>query len=273
MNHVFLFGSTWSLVPLALTFMVASPVWAQPLSTATVDRLRNQVTLTPANAPARPAQRQDVLRPQDQLSTGPGSLAQLIFNDQSLMRLGQNSVFQFAADRREFILNQGVGMMITPRGAGARIVTPAAVAAVQGSLVLTVVQPTTPGQTSPNDRVTFFAFTSPIQLLDASEQPLGTIPVGSVGTLQNGEFLGAAPFDFIGVLNQVPILRGLTTPAEDESPATVAILASEKEVIDQVLPDLTPPSLDLQDPVNPNDLIRDPSQVLPQERDITIIID
>jgi len=272
MNSILFWRCTWGLA-LGLNFVLVNPVWAQPLSSASVDRLRNQVTLTPAGSPARPAQRQDVLRPQDQLITGPGSLAQLIFDDRSLMRLGQNSVFQFASDRREFILNQGVGMMITPRGAGARIVTPAAVAAVQGSLVLTVVRPATPGQTSPDDTVMFFAFTSPIQLLDPAEQPLGTIPVGSVGVVQNGDFLGAAPFDYTNALSEAPILIGLTTPLEEESSDAAEILASEREVIETVIPDLTPPELDLTDPIRPDDLIRDPSQVVPDERDITIIIE
>ncbi|MEN9265551.1 MAG: FecR domain-containing protein [Thermostichales cyanobacterium BF4_bins_65] len=261
-----------AIISLGLGLTIGIPTWAQPLASATVDRLRNQVTLTPAGGSARPAQPQDVLRPQDQLVTGQASLAQLVFNDQSLMRLGQNTVFQFAADRRDFILNQGVGMMITPRGAGARIVTPAAVAAVQGSLVLAIVRPATPGQPGPNDTVTFFAFTSPIQVLDPNERPLGTIPVGHVGSVQNGEFLGSAPFDFQGALSTAPILSGLGDEDPQESATVQAILASERQVIEQVIPDLTPPKLDLSDPPNPNDLIRDPNQALPQERDITIII-
>ncbi|GAB4218215.1 MAG: hypothetical protein OHK0012_26100 [Synechococcales cyanobacterium] len=253
--------------------LVGESLWAQPLNTATVDRIRNQVTLTVVGGNPRAAQAQDVLRPQDQLTTGQGSQAQLVFDDRSLMRLGQNSVFQFASDRREFILNRGVGMSITPKGVGGRVVTPAAVAAVQGSMVLTVVRPKNAGQTSPEDQVTFFAFSSEIDLRDPNDQPLGTIPVGQVGTVQDGQFLGAVPFDVLGTLAQSPILRGLNEPDPEDSPLAQEILASEKEIIEVVIPDLTPPEGDFSDSPNPNDIIRDPLQLEPGQRDIIIIID
>ncbi|MEL6816606.1 MAG: hypothetical protein AAFP03_17630, partial [Cyanobacteria bacterium J06598_3] len=97
------------------------------LTQAEVYSLRNIVQLMLQNQPPRSASLQDTLAPRDAMQTGSRSLAELIFNEGSLARLGSNSVFRFVPGLRRyqlpdgslhsetvFQLQRGVALLVSP---------------------------------------------------------------------------------------------------------------------------------------------------------------
>ncbi len=105
------------------------------LESAKVTAAINQVVLADAGA-TRPATVGDTLRGQSTLETGTKSRAELVFNDQSIARLGANSQFSFARGTRDLELSQGVILMQVPKGAGgATIKTAAVTAAITGTTI------------------------------------------------------------------------------------------------------------------------------------------
>jgi len=96
----------------------------------------------PTKAPTRAAQIGDVVKGGKLLSTGKSSRAELLFNDNTVARLGANSVFTFRPDSRNLHLSSGFILMHTPKGhGGASITTPSATAAVLGTTVMLSAQP------------------------------------------------------------------------------------------------------------------------------------
>ena len=114
--------------------LLPSIVSAQtPLNRATIQNLRNKVDLT-AKQQTRPAQTADVMTPGDALRTYRQAMAELRFNDNSLARLGEQALFQFMPNSRNFDLRQGtVLLFITPGQGRTRVRTPNAAAGIRGS--------------------------------------------------------------------------------------------------------------------------------------------
>jgi len=79
---------------------------------------------------------------QQYLKTGSSSLAELIFNDQTMARLGSNSVFRFSSDKTNLLLEKGEGLFVVPKGlGGATISTPSLSAAILGTTVYVKMDP------------------------------------------------------------------------------------------------------------------------------------
>ncbi|OLP20276.1 hypothetical protein BST81_00605 [Leptolyngbya sp. 'hensonii'] len=110
---------------------IAQPV---PLTRATVQSIRNQVSLIPRNQARRSARIADVMIPGDALATALASLAELRFNDGSLARIGEQAVFRFVPKTRTFHLSNGTVLVLIPPGRGTtRVRTPNATAGIKGS--------------------------------------------------------------------------------------------------------------------------------------------
>lgn len=125
---------TFTLALCSAATLLPSIVSAQtPLNRATIQNLRNKVDLT-AKQQTRPAQKADVMTPGDALRTYRQAMAELRFNDNSLARLGEQALFQFMPNSRNFDLQQGtVLLFITPGQGRTRIRTPNAAAGIRGS--------------------------------------------------------------------------------------------------------------------------------------------
>jgi hypothetical protein len=125
---------TFTLALCSAATLLPSNVSAQtPLNRATIQNLRNKVDLT-AKQQTRPAQKADVMTPGDALRTYRQAMAELRFNDNSLARLGEQALFQFMPNSRNFDLQQGtVLLFITPGQGRTRIRTPNAAAGIRGS--------------------------------------------------------------------------------------------------------------------------------------------
>ena len=71
------------------------------------------------------------------LNTGKKSRAELLFNDNTVARLGANSVFSFKPGSRDIELKSGFLLLHTPKGkGGANIKTPSAAASVLGTTIM-----------------------------------------------------------------------------------------------------------------------------------------
>ncbi len=110
---------------------------AADLEQASVTRVFNDVELLPPDAGARPAAVGDAVSGRTAVQTGNQSRAELTFNDQTLARLGGNSVFSFERGTRDLNLEKGVILLQVPKNAGgAKINTAAVTAAVTGTTVM-----------------------------------------------------------------------------------------------------------------------------------------
>ncbi|MEQ1862029.1 MAG: FecR domain-containing protein [Chthoniobacteraceae bacterium] len=90
-----------------------------PYSQATVTRLQNKVSYGRAAEGAhRPAQSGDVVKAQSYLLTETDARAELKYDDGSIVRIGQNTVFTFEASTRTLTLAHGSLIFYIPKGVG-----------------------------------------------------------------------------------------------------------------------------------------------------------
>lgn len=131
---------------LALLLVPAFRVGAAPLSEATVTRVVNKVEIIPSNAPPEPASLGEVIRGRTGVRTGGNSRAQLTFTDQTLARLGANTLFSFERGTRELDLENGSILLQVPKGAGGATIRSAPVtAAITGTTIMMEYSPGNPG--------------------------------------------------------------------------------------------------------------------------------
>lgn len=143
-------------------FLTAGFVHAEPtaLRSAKVTEVQNDVRLqeetsqasaadpdpspyrNPAKAPTRAAVQGDIVKGGRMLTTGKSSRAELLFNDNTIARLGSNSLFTFRPESRNVHLSSGFILLHTPKGkGGATVTTPTASAAVLGTTIMLSVLP------------------------------------------------------------------------------------------------------------------------------------
>jgi len=112
------------------------PMFAAGLEQAEVTRAFNVVDILNQTGDARPAEVGDEVSGSTAVRTGGRSRAELTFNDQSIARLGGNTIFSFNKGTRDMNLDNGVILLQVPKGAGgAEIRTSAVTAAVTGTTV------------------------------------------------------------------------------------------------------------------------------------------
>ena len=96
----------------------------------------------PTKAPTHQAAVGDMIHGGRLLKTGKDSRAELLFNDNTIARLGANSIFTFRRDSRNVHLSSGFVLLHTPKGnGGASVTTPTATAAVLGTTIMLSVLP------------------------------------------------------------------------------------------------------------------------------------
>jgi len=139
-----LMKSVFPLICLAIVILAPPSRAASTLNSAKVTQVQNEVLLQPgAAAPAvatpdsRPAVVGDMVEGTKTLVTGKKSRAELLFNDNTIARLGANSVFSFKPGSRDIELKSGFLLLHTPKGkGGANIKTPTAAASVLGTTIM-----------------------------------------------------------------------------------------------------------------------------------------
>lgn len=111
--------------------------------TAQVTKVIHDARLLGRNAEPRPASVNDVVADGTSLETGGESGAELTFTDQTVARLGSNSVLSFKNGTRNLDLGDGAMLLQVPKTAkGARLQTDGVAAAISGTTVMFECHPT-----------------------------------------------------------------------------------------------------------------------------------
>jgi FecR protein len=125
------------LSAVVFTLMVAGLVFAADKRDARVTQIVRDVRVLPSRAAARPASLNETVRQGAGVRTGSESRAELTFSDQSLTRLGANTVFSFDQGARDLNLTSGAVLICVPPESGSvRLSTPAVSAAISGGIAM-----------------------------------------------------------------------------------------------------------------------------------------
>lgn len=110
---------------------------AGPLTEARVTKIVNRVQVVdPAKGP-HAASLHETIRDEIELKTGVKSRSELLFQDNTLTRLGPETSFSFKAGTRDLNLDKGTMLLQVPKGlGGAKIRTAAVTAAITGTTIL-----------------------------------------------------------------------------------------------------------------------------------------
>ena len=123
----------------ALFFLGSLPseIQAAQLKEARVSQIVRDVKILPHEAAPRQARLSDTVRDGTGVRTGVESRAELTFTDQTLARLGANTIFSFNEGTRNLDLGGGAMLLRVPKNAGgAQITTAAITAAITGTTIL-----------------------------------------------------------------------------------------------------------------------------------------
>ena len=124
-----------SLLGVIIGFAVSVP--AAQLKEARVTQVVKDVKLLSTGAAERPAAVRDEVRDGTAVRTGGDSRSELKFTDQTLARLGANTIFSFTEGTRNLNLQDGAMLLRVPKGAGgAKINSSAVTAAITGTTVM-----------------------------------------------------------------------------------------------------------------------------------------
>lgn len=111
---------------------------AEPLNSATVSRVENQVSygkVVGDKSETRPAVTNDVIQSKNFLLSETNSRAELRYEDGTIVRIGQNTIFTFEANNRIFDLKKGTFVFYVPKGkGGGTIKTQSFTAAITGTI-------------------------------------------------------------------------------------------------------------------------------------------
>lgn len=123
------------LATAALTLPVTAR--AEKFTRAEVTKVVNDVRLLTGVETSRPASRGAIVSGSTAVRTGQKSRTELQFPDESVVRLGSNSIFSFLQGKREVDLQQGTLLMQVPKSLGRTQVKTAAIsAAITGTTIL-----------------------------------------------------------------------------------------------------------------------------------------
>jgi len=129
--------SRFILMIAALAFALASglpnEVSADELKEAKVTQVIQDVRVLPSNASPRPAAVNDNVRQGTAVQTGVQSRSELTFKDQTITRLGEQTIFSVGEASRTIELGSGQFLLCVPKKAGgAKVKAGAVTAAITG---------------------------------------------------------------------------------------------------------------------------------------------
>src|SRR5881275_1367672 len=127
-------ASSSLLVATGLTaFLIVTAMFAAERKHARVTEVIRDVHLLAAQAAARAAAVNDSVNEGTAVRTGADSRAELTFADQTITRLGANTVFSLGAAARTYDLGSGAILVTAPKGVGTvKVSAGVATAAVSG---------------------------------------------------------------------------------------------------------------------------------------------
>jgi ferric-dicitrate binding protein FerR (iron transport regulator) len=127
---------------LALVSAVLSAAHAAPLTGAKITYIVNDVRTVASGQAPRKSALDEFVAGGNAVRTGIESRTELLFNDQTITRLGANTHFTVNSGTREISLSQGTILLQVPKGSGgAKIKTNAVTAAITGTTIHLVAGP------------------------------------------------------------------------------------------------------------------------------------
>ncbi|MFN2621844.1 MAG: FecR domain-containing protein [Chthoniobacterales bacterium] len=110
---------------------------AGPLTSAEVTKVINRVAVVDPTKGQQPAKIRDVIKDDLGLQTGEKSRSELLFQDNTLTRIGAETFFSFKTGTRDMTLEKGSMLLQVPKGlGGATIHTAAVTAAITGTTIM-----------------------------------------------------------------------------------------------------------------------------------------
>jgi hypothetical protein len=125
-----------------LRFLAVFCVWtvpalAGPLQQAAINQIVKEVKVVDPAKGARPAALKETIKDDLAVKTGVESRAELLFQDNTLTRLGAETFFSFKAGTRDLSLERGTMLLQVPKGlGGARIRTASVTASITGTTIM-----------------------------------------------------------------------------------------------------------------------------------------
>ncbi|XHX79856.1 MAG: FecR domain-containing protein [Stenomitos frigidus ULC029] len=206
-----------------------------PLTTATVQTLRNQVQLIFKNRVTRAAQKADTMTPGDALATARQSFAELRFNDRSLARIGERALFQFVPKTRNFYLGNGTALLLIPPGQGrTNIRTPNAAAGIRGSALFVRYNEDT------NTTIVGALTNSRIEVSNNENPQAQTLKAGQIAVIIQNQIVQVYNFDLNTFYQTSELVKGLDLPLRNAAPSAdpglAAVQAETAQAIKEQIP-------------------------------------
>ena len=227
-RFLFIFTLTlWSAGGLLLPKTASAEV---PFTSAIVQDLRNQVRLLLKNQAPRPAQRSDKMTPGDALATARAALAEMRFNDGSITRVGEQTLFRFQPNTRSFRLDNGTLLLVIPPGQGeTRVRTPNAAAGIRGSALFVRYNPDT-------DTTLVGALTnSQIEVSNQDKSQRQVLKAGQMAVITQNRIERVYDFDLNTFYETSELAKGLDLPRRNATanpdPAIAAVQIETAEAI------------------------------------------
>ncbi len=112
-------------------------IYAGPLTEARVTKVINDVRIVDPAKGTHPAAIDEKIQDEIGLKTGIQSRSELLFQDDTLTRIGPETTFSFKSGTRDLNLKQGSMLLQVPKGhGGAKIRTAAITAAITGTTIM-----------------------------------------------------------------------------------------------------------------------------------------
>ena len=130
--------NTFSLgVVVAICIFSFQQLVAGPLTSGKVTKIINRVSVIDPAKGGHPAIIRDVIKDDLGLQTGEKSRSELLFQDNTLTRIGAETFFSFKTGTRDMTLEKGSMLLQVPKGlGGAKIHTAAVTAAITGTTIM-----------------------------------------------------------------------------------------------------------------------------------------
>jgi FecR protein len=126
-----------TVIPAFILTGLISHALAGPLQEAKINQIVNDVKVVEPRLGARPASLQDLIKNDLGVATGVQSRAELLFQDETLTRLGAETFFTFQPGTRNLNLDRGSMLLQVPKGrGGARIRAASVTASITGTTIM-----------------------------------------------------------------------------------------------------------------------------------------
>src|SRR5437588_6903900 len=139
----FMLRIKFALAVVGLYFVFSThQTMAGPLTSAEVTKIINRVSVIDPAKGGHPATVSDVIKDDLGLQTGGKSRSELLFQDNTLTRVGAETFFSFKTGTRDLTLERGSMLLQVPKGlGGAKIHTAAVTAAITGTTIMMEYKP------------------------------------------------------------------------------------------------------------------------------------